>query len=250
MLAVIGGSGVTGLDIMQVVRREVARTPYGAPSGPLVFGNISEKPALFLARHGPGHIYPPHCVNYRANLQAIKDAGATALIAIAVVGGIADNAAPGTIVIPDQIIDYTYGREHTFFDGTDRRVEHIDFTLPYDESLRSQLLDAAQACGRRALATGVYAATQGPRLETAAEINRIAGDGGTLVGMTGMPEASLARELALPYAHLCVVSNWAAGRGDSVNKISHEDIFSTIESSVADVLKIIEQFVATYSTDA
>ncbi len=242
MLAVIGGSGVAGLNVMRVLRREIVRTPYGEPSAPLVFGDISGAKVLFLVRHGPGHIHPPHCVNYRANMQALKHSGATAVVAIAAVGGIGDTAAPGKIVVPSQIIDYTYGREHTYFDGADRRVEHIDFTEPYDAALRSNLLTAAKAAGVAAVDDGVYAATQGPRLETAAEINRIARDGGTVVGMTGMPEAALASELGLPYAHLCVVSNWAAGRGDSQRVISHADINKTLEQSVNGVQQILLQF--------
>lgn len=242
MLAVIGGSGVAGLNVMKVVRREIVRTHYGEPSAPLVFGEIAGTPMLFLVRHGPGHIHPPHCVNYRANMQALKHCGVTAVVAIAAVGGIGETAGPGNVVVPSQIIDYTYGREHTYFDGADRRVEHVDFTEPYDASLRTALLKAASEARVPVVANGVYAATQGPRLETAAEINRISRDGGTVVGMTGMPEAALARELALPYAHLCVVSNWAAGRGNSKTAISHALIQQTLDDSVGRVQQIIAQF--------
>jgi 5'-deoxy-5'-methylthioadenosine phosphorylase len=241
MFAVIGGSGVAGLSVMKVIRREIARTPYGEPSGPLVFGEIAGVPVVFIARHGPGHVFPPHCVNYRANMRALQDAGATAVIAIAAVGGISADAKPGSVAVPSQIIDYTYGREHTYFDGNDRRVEHVDFTQPYDESLRQRLLVAAAAANVAVVSDGVYAATQGPRLESAGEINRIANDGGTLVGMTGMPEAGLARELGLAYAHLCVVSNWAAGRGDSATKISHGALMATLDASVGKVQQVIAQ---------
>jgi 5'-methylthioinosine phosphorylase len=242
MLAVIGGSGVVGSAVFEMTRRAIARTPYGEPSGPINFGLIAGKEAAFIARHGPGHIHPPHRVNYRANVWALKDAGAHAVISIAAVGGISDDAAPGTIVIPDQIIDYTYGREHTYFDGGDRQVRHIDFTLPYDRALRSTILAAAANAGETVVKRGTYAATQGPRLETMAEINRLAGDGATLVGMTGMPEAALARELDLPYAHICVVANWAAGRGDSHSGISHDAIEATMRASVARVAKIISAY--------
>jgi 5'-methylthioinosine phosphorylase len=247
MFAVIGGSGVAGLNVMRVLRREIARTPYGSPSGPLVFGEISGGPMVFLARHGPGHILPPHCVNYRANLRALSDAGVKAVIAIAAVGGITRDSPPGAIVVPHQIIDYTYGREHTYFDGTDRRVEHVDFTQPYDEALRSALLKAANAAKVTTVEGGVYAATQGPRLESAAEINRIANDGGSLVGMTGMPEAGLARELGLAYAHLCVVSNWAAGRGDSEKRISHEHLLATLDANVARVMQVVAQYATNHA---
>lgn len=242
MFAVIGGSGVVGSTLMNIERRQIARTPYGEPSGPLNFATIGGRPAVFISRHGPGHIYPPHRVNYRANLWALREAGASAVIALAAVGGIGGDSGPGTIVIPDQIIDYTYGREHTFFDGNDKQVVHIDFTLPYDSALRSALISAAQAAGEPVVGKGVYAATQGPRLETAAEINRLAGDGGTLVGMTGMPEAALARELGLAYAHVCVVSNWAAGRGNSVEQISHEAIEATMRGSLERVATIIRAY--------
>jgi 5'-methylthioinosine phosphorylase len=244
MFAVIGGSGVVGSALMQMERRAVARTPYGEPSGPLVFAKVSGKSTVFIARHGPGHIHPPHKVNYRANIWAVKDAGADAVVSIAAVGGVGVDTAPGAIVIPDQIIDYTYGREHTYFDGGDRQVRHIDFTQPYDAALRTALLSAAESAGERVLSHGTYGATQGPRLETTAEIDRMARDGATLVGMTGMPEAALARELDLPYAHICVVANWAAGRGSSKEEISHDAIERTMEASIARVASIIAAFAA------
>jgi 5'-methylthioinosine phosphorylase len=239
MLAIIGGSGVVGSAVMPTTRREIARTPYGAPSSPLYFGEIGGREAVFLARHGPGHIHPPHKVNYRANLWALQDAGATAIVSLATVGGIAADCSPGAIVIPNQLIDYTYGREHTFFDGGDKQVRHIDFTHPYDRALRDRIIRAARTIGERVLEQGTYGATQGPRLETTAEITRMAQDGCTLVGMTGMPEAALARELDLAYAHLCVVANWAAGRGNSMETISHEAIEETMRGVVPKVAQII-----------
>lgn len=242
MLAVIGGSGLAGLGQMKVIRREIARTPFGEPSGPLVFGKINDVTVLFIARHGPGHVLAPHRINYRANVWALKQAGATDVLAVAAVGGITSDVGPGTIVVPDQIIDYTYGREHTFCDGSDRTVVHVDFTRPYSDPLRDLLLNASNSAGETVVKNGVYAASQGPRLETAAEIARMARDGATLVGMTGMPEAALARELSLRYAHLCVVSNWAAGCGDSKVKISHDDINTTLDESIARVQKVIVAF--------
>ena len=224
---------------MKVIRREIARTPFGEPSGPLVIGQMNDTPMLFLARHGPGHIHAPHRVNYRANIWALRQAGATDVLAVAAVGGMADDTGPGAIVAPDQIIDYTYGREHTFCDGSDRKVMHVDFTRPYSDELRDTVLRAARSAGEAVNGSGVYGATQGPRLETAAEIRRMSRDGATLVGMTGMPEAALARELSLRYAHLCVVSNWAAGCGNSINTISHDDIEATLERSIGRVQKII-----------
>lgn len=233
---------MAGLGQMKVVRREIARTPFGEPSGPLVFGEMNDVPVLFIARHGPGHILAPHRINYRANVWALKQAGATDVLAVAAVGGITNDVGPGTIVVPDQIIDYTYGREHTFCDGSDRTVVHVDFTRPYSDPLRDLLLEASSTVGETVVTSGVYGASQGPRLETAAEIARMARDGATLVGMTGMPEAALARELSLRYAHLCVVSNWAAGCGDSKVKISHDDINATLDESIARVQKVIVAF--------
>lgn len=239
MLAIIGGSGVGQLFDLPDRRRRIFRTPYGDPSAPLVVANVAGRETLFLARHGSGHVLPPHRINYRANIHALKQAGATAIVALASVGGIAPDAGPGVIAVPHQILDYTYGREATFFDGADRVVRHVDFTEPYDASLRRRLIDAAAAVGEPVLDQGVYAATQGPRLETAAEIIRLRQDGATLVGMTGMPEAVLARELDVPYAHLCFVVNWAAGMGDSARAIDLAAIDRTIVGCVERVRRVV-----------
>lgn len=244
MLAIIGGSGLTQLASLGGLRREVVRTPYGEPSGAITFGELCGKPVLFLARHGYGHTIPPHEINYRANLWALRECGASAVLAVASVGSIRADLTPGGIVIPDQIIDYTWGRKSTYHEGADCTVTHIDFTEPFDRSLRTRLIAAAAAVGVAASDRGVYAATQGPRLETAAEINRFEGDGADLVGMTAMPEAALARELDLPYAAINVVANYAAGRGDSSTGISFEGIQAVLEVSMGQVRAIIERFVA------
>ncbi len=229
MLAIIGGSGLTKLSTLAIARREVVRTPYGEPSSALVFGQVAGRDAVFLARHGHGHTIPPHRVNYRANLRALKDAGATAVVAVASVGGIRGHA-PGELVLPHQLIDYTWGRAQTYFDGGGLPVVHVDFTHPYTPELRAACLDAASEAGIALTDGGVYGAVNGPRLETAAEIERLDRDGVTLVGMTGMPEAALARELELPYVAICVVVNHAAGRGDSALAISMEALVQTLES--------------------
>ena len=192
MLAIIGGSGLSSLAGLEAASRTVVRTPYGEPSCPVTVGRLKGKPAAFLARHGHGHTIAPHEINYRANLWALKDQGARAIVSVATVGGIVAELAPGTLVVPDQIIDYTWGRKHTFFEG-EAAVTHVDFTEPYAAPLRRAVLAAADECAERVHDGGVYGATQGPRLETAAEIDRLARDGATLVGMTGMPEASLSR---------------------------------------------------------
>jgi 5'-methylthioadenosine phosphorylase len=244
VLAIIGGSGLTRLASLEVGKRKVARTPYGEPSGALTFGRIGKEDVVFLARHGYGHTIAPHEVNYRANLWALKQAGAGAVVSVASVGAIRNDIWPGTLVLPHQIMDYTWGRASTFFEGPGTPVNHIDFTQPYSQPLRSRILGAASACGERIMDGGVYAATQGPRLETAAEINRLEGDGADIVGMTGMPEAALAREIALEYAAIAVVANYAAGRGDSAHAVSLDKIETVLDEAMGRVRRIIEQLCA------
>ncbi len=241
MLAIIGGSGLTQLANLNIERREVVRTPYGEPSGVLLFGRVCSMNVVFLARHGYGHTIPPHMVNYRANLWALHKAGATGVLSVASVGGIRADLGPGVLVVPHQIIDYTHGRRGTFFDGVDGPVVHVDFTEPYDPVLRRRILAAAGEAGEAVVDGAVYAATQGPRLETAAEIERLARDGADVVGMTGMPEAALARELDLPYAALNVVVNWAAGRADSEHEIRFEKIEQTAQSAMSRVRRVIDR---------
>jgi len=241
VLAIIGGSGLSKLGNMEVTNRRVARTPYGEPSGALTFGRICDTDVVFLARHGYGHTIPPHQVNYRANLWALKEAGALEVISVASVGGIEDELGPGTLALPHQIIDYTWGRPSTYFDGAGAPVNHIDFTEPYSQPLRARILKAAKAAGQPLVDRGVYAATQGPRLETAAEINRLARDGAGMVGMTGMPEAALAREISLEYAALAVVANYAAGRGDSARAVPLDRIGAVLDEAMGRVRRIIEK---------
>jgi len=242
MLAIIGGSGLTRLSTLAVAHREVVRTPYGDPSSTLLFGQIAGRDAVFLARHGHGHTIPPHRVNYRGNLWALKNKGARAVVAVASVGGIR-GCGPGDLVLPDQLIDYTSGREATFFDGGEGNVAHVDFTHPYSPELRVRCLAAAASAGIALVDGGVYGAVNGPRLETAAEIDRLERDGATLVGMTGMPEAALARELGLAYVAICVVVNHAAGRGDSATEISMEGITQVLESGMDKVRALLDHVV-------
>jgi 5'-deoxy-5'-methylthioadenosine phosphorylase len=240
MLAIIGGSGLTRLSTLAVAHREVVRTPYGEPSSALLYGQIAGRDVIFLARHGHGHTIPPHRVNYRANLWALKERGASAILAVASVGGIAPAYRPGDLVLPHQLLDYTGGRETTFFDGSDRVVIHVDFTEPYSQPLREHCLAAAVAGAIAVRDGGVYAAVSGPRLETAAEIDRLERDGATMVGMTGMPEAALARELGLDYAAIAVVVNQAAGRGDSAHAISMASIADVLETAMDKVRSLID----------
>lgn len=244
MLAIIGGSGLTQLANLTVTRRLAVRTPYGEPSGPLTFGVVAGREIVFLARHGYGHTIPPHQVNYRANIWALHEQGVREVLAVASVGGIRADMTPGALALPDQIIDYTHGREATFFTLEDRGVHHVDFTWPYDNALRARCRAAAARAGVTVIDGGTYAATQGPRLETAAEINRLERDGAAIVGMTGMPEAILARELGLQYAAITLVANHAAGRGSSSEQISINDMAAILDAGMAKVRSIIEQMAA------
>jgi len=244
MLAVIGGSGLSKLATLEVTQRKAVRTPYGEPSGALTFGRIRGKDLVFLARHGYGHTVAPHEVNYRANLWALKEQQVEGVISVASVGGIRADLGPGRLLVPHQIIDYTWGRHATYFEGTGTPVTHIDFTEPYTQALRRRILAGAQACGESIVDGGVYAATQGPRLESAAEINRLERDGADIVGMTGMPEAALARELGLDYAAIAVSANYAAGRSDSAQAIALDRIEAVLGEAMGRVRRIIEQLVA------
>jgi 5'-methylthioadenosine phosphorylase len=232
MYAIIGGSGLAKLSALSDTRRQVMRTPYGEPSGALTFGKFAGRDVVFLARHGYGHTISPHEINYRANIWALKELQVVGIFAVATVGGVREAYGPGTLVVPDQIIDYTHSRQNTFFGGGGGAVVHVDFTQPYSTRLRRVLLAASAQCGEPVFDGGVYACTQGPRLETAAEIERIARDGGDLVGMTGMPEAVLAREAELDYATLCVVVNHAAGRGSSAEKIELAALDQMMQTTV------------------
>lgn len=239
MRAIIGGSGLGQIPELRLTRREVVRTPFGDPSCALSFGMLGDHEVVFLARHGYGHTLAPHQINYRANLWALHEVGAGAILSVATVGGIREDLSPGQLVLPDQLIDYTFGRASTFFEGPDNPVTHVDFTHPYDAGLRQQVLASATAVGQKVFMGGTYGCTQGPRLETAAEIRRMAQDGCDLVGMTGMPEAVLARELELPYATLAVVANAAAGIGGSRQSISMPEIRATLDEAMGRVCGIL-----------
>lgn len=243
MYAVIGGSGLSQLPGFEITHRRVQRTPYGEPSGAITIGQLAGREIVFLARHGYGHTIAPHQINYRANIWALAQMELDGIVAVASVGGINPDMLPGQLVIPDQIMDYTYGRAHTFFEGESEAVQHIDFTWPYDKGLRTALSHAADAIGEEVTMGACYACTQGPRLETAAEVKRLARDGADLVGMTGMPEAALARELQIPYAHLALVVNAAAGVGDSAVEISHADIAKTVQQGMGRVMAVVKSLV-------
>lgn len=238
-LAIIGGTGLARLSELKIVHKQMVNTPYGPASAPLIIGELCNESVVFIARHGHGHTIPPHKINYQANIWALKSLGVEQIIAVAAVGGISNKMSPKTVVVPDQLIDYTYGREHTFFSDDFNPDRHIDFTWPYTLRLRQALLEAAKSHQDfEVVDGGVYAATQGPRLETAAEINKLEKDGCDIVGMTGMPEAALARELEIDYATCAVVANWGAGRCNS--EITMDEIETNLIEGMKRVRKLIE----------
>jgi 5'-methylthioinosine phosphorylase len=242
-LAVIGGTGLYDFKGLEKAERVLVETPYGPASGPVVVGTLGGRRIGFLARHGINHTVAPHRINYRANLWALQHLGAHRVLGINAVGGIGDAYGPRVTAVPHQLIDYTWGRVSTFADEEKDEVRHIDFTDPYHEGLRQHLLRAADAASVDAVDHGVYAATQGPRLETAAEIERLRRDGADLVGMTGMPEAVLARELELEYACLALVANWAAGCGGQAS-ISMDEIYANLRACTERVPAVVAALLA------
>jgi len=240
-LAIIGGTGLSALDGLEITEQRVVDTPFGQPSSVLSVGNLQGESVIFLPRHGEGHTHPPHKINYRANIWALHTAGVKQIIAIAAVGGIRNDLPPGMIAIPDQIIDYTYGREQSFYSDDFTADKHIDFSYPYDDQLRQHLLNAAKNKGIDVVNGGTYGATQGPRLETAAEIKRMAQDGCAMVGMTGMPEAYLARELGMDYATCALMVNWAAGL--TFGTITMEQIEHTLAGGMDQVKQVLAELI-------
>lgn len=236
-IGIIGGTGLTQINSLNITGEKVLDTPFGKPSAPYVMGKLEGKEVVFLARHGNPHVLPPHKVNYRANIWGFKQLGIKQIISVAAVGGITENMAPAHIAIPDQVIDYSYGREHTFFADDLEEVTHIDFTYPYTPSLRAKLINLAAKKNIAISPIATYGCTQGPRLETAAEIARMERDGCDIVGMTGMPEAALAREAELDYAAIAVVANWGAGKIEG--EISMDEIHQHIEKGMGNTLELL-----------
>jgi len=247
MLAIIGGTGLSELQGFEQLEKVAVKTPYDRSKVRLLRVGSGDKEFIFLPRHGAGHKIPPHKINYRANIAALSDLGVTEIVAANAVGAIHGDLLPGSVAVPDQLIDYSYSRDVSFYDGKLKTVHHIDFTNPYSEVIRQRILQATEAVNSRALtscevmASGVYACTQGPRLETAAEIRRLAQDGCDMVGMTGMPEASLARELEIEYASLALSVNWAAGLSE--DPITLDDIHAVLESGMEFVSAVITEIV-------
>src|SRR5688572_1286572 len=242
-LAVIGGTGVYRIAELENVESHLPETRYGFPSGPVRVGRIDGHRVAFLARHGEEHGVPPHKINYRANLVALQMIGATRVLALNTVGGITERFGPRVLACPDQLIDYTWGRISTLSEEPGTPVLHVDFGDPYTPALRAQILAAAQRSGVALVDGGCYGATQGPRLETRAEIARMRRDGCDLVGMTGMPEAGLARELGLQYACLAIVANWAAGCGDAT-EITMDEVLANVDAASAGIPVLLRSLLA------
>ncbi len=242
-IAIIGGTGLTELEGLHIYDVKEMDTPFGVPSSAISLGEINGKKVAFLARHGNPHTIPPHKVNYRANIAALAGMGIKKIIAVNAVGGIRSEMAPAHVCVPDQIIDYTWGRASTFFEDDLDQVTHIDFTFPFTESLRQTLLLAANTLGIPVSDNAVYGCTQGPRLETAAEIKKMERDGCDIVGMTGMPEAALAAEMNLEYACVALSVNWAAGKTDHI--ITMEEIHAAIDAGMDKVCAIVAEVVST-----
>lgn len=240
-LAIIGGTGLSQLEGLKILERTRLETPYGAPSDDFVSGELNGRKIIFLARHGNPHTIAPHKINYRANIWGLKQFGVEQILAVAAVGGITKLMEPAHIAIPDQIIDYSYDRKQTFFEDDLSEVTHIDFTHPYTQSLRAKLIRAASDAQIEIQPIGTYGCTQGPRLETAAEIKRMMQDGCDLVGMTGMPEAALAKELAIDYAAIAVIANWAAGLTDG--EITMAEIQQHLHKGMAKTATLIRTYI-------
>jgi 5'-methylthioinosine phosphorylase len=241
-LAIIGGTGLTQLSDLTIIKRDKLTTPYGSPSADFITGELNQKEVIFLARHGNPHTIAPHKINYRANIWGLKHLGVEQIIAVAAVGGITEDMIPAHIAIPDQIIDYSHGRLHTFFEDENYPVTHIDFSYPYNQKLRAALIIAAANANINISPIGTYGCTQGPRLETVAEIKRLEKDGCNVVGMTGMPEAALAKELEMDYAAISVIANWAAGK--TAGEITMAEIEQNLHAGMENIAQLLKVFIA------
>lgn len=234
-IAIIGGTGVYDPQILTQVRERRIETPFG----PVLFqiGVYKEREIAFLARHGTGHSIPPHMVNYRANIWALKKEGVRQIIATTAVGSLNPAMQPGDFVLLHQFLDFTKSRDNTFFTGGERGVVHVDMTEPYCSSLRQVLVAAANKVGVRMHNKGVYVCTEGPRFETPAEIRMFAKLGGDVVGMTGVPEVVLAREAEMCYAGISMVTNFAAGMAGQV--LTHGEVLAMMQQNSQNLRKVI-----------
>jgi 5'-methylthioadenosine phosphorylase len=244
-MAIIGGTGVYDPDIMSDIKDETVSTPYG--DVPLKIGVYRNRPLAFMNRHGDGHSVPPHLVNYRANIAALKKIGVKCILATAAVGSLNPAMQPGHFVFVDQFLDLTHARPATFFDGGDAGVVHIDMTNPYCAELRDVLSRAARSERLAAHPSGTYVCTDGPRFETAAEIKMYRLLGGDLVGMTGVPEAPLAREAEICYATVAMVTNYAAGISPA--NLTHQEVLDTMRQNGSNIRRLLMQAVVWINPD-
>jgi 5'-methylthioadenosine phosphorylase len=235
---VIAGSGIYHMPELEIINSVKLRSPYGEPSDIFRIGRLSGKEVAFLPRHGSMHHIPPHRINYRANIWGFRELGVKKILTIGATGGISKKMRPGAIIVLDQIIDMTSGRDATFYDEDE--VVHIDFTEPFCPNLRKALIDAAAKTGTTVVKKGTYIAVNGPRLETAAEIKAFARHGADVVGMTGMPEAVLARELEICLAGLAVVTNAAAGLTEG--KLTATEVVEAMKSSTEQIKALLKAF--------
>lgn len=234
-IGVIGGSGLYEIEGLRVKGVQRAATPYGEPSDAYRVCELADKEFVFLSRHGSPHHIPPHRINYRANIWGFMEMGVERIMAVSAVGGIKTGLRPGDVVIPYQIIDMTHGRSNTFYDK--EQVVHIDFTEPYCRELRASFMLAGKRAAIGLKESGVYVCTNGPRLETRAEIRAFAAAGADIVGMTSMPEACLARELEICYGGIAVVTNEAAGMSES--KLTAKEVVETMKMSAEIVKRLL-----------
>jgi len=242
-LAIIGGTGLSNINEIKSIRHQVFATPYGEPSGPFTIGELAGCEVVFLPRHGYNHRIPPHQINYRANIWALRELGIKRVLAIGAVTAVRPGLHPGDLLVPDQIIDYTHNRGATFYEGDLTAVTHIDFRYPYAQPLREAFLRTASALDVPIHDGGVYGARQGPRLETLAEVHKISQDGCDVIGMTGMPEAALAREAALDYAALNVLINSAAA-DQATERLSISEMNDTFRDSMDTVRAMLVYMLA------
>ncbi|MBE3578206.1 MAG: S-methyl-5'-thioadenosine phosphorylase [Limnochordales bacterium] len=239
-VAIIGGSGVYDLEGFESEGPVRVETPYGAVE--VFAGRLAGRPVYFLPRHGTGHALPPHRVNYRGNIWALRELGVTQVLATNAVGSLRYDLRPGRLVAVDQFLDFTRGRPGTFFDGSDGRVVHTDLTEPYCPRLRALIVAAARALDLDVEEKGCYVCAEGPRYETAAEIRFFRQAGGDVVGMTGVPETVLAREAGLCYAAVALVTNMGAGMEPVT--LRHEDVVSRMQEGAGALRQLLTRVVA------
>lgn len=228
MLAIMGSNELLQRLGLNIIRRQIIRTPYGLPSSPIVFVAIGEQEVAFLIRHGYANYLAPHEINYRANIWALKEAKVDNIVSISTVYALNPIITPGQLVVPNDIIDNTYSREHTFFENSTRPVPNMSFEEPYSKSLRELILQKTKSLNIQCHSQAVYACLQGPRLPTGTEIKILKQHGADVLGMTGMPEAILARELDLNYAHVCNVIDQLPSQNLPQNQTALHDIQTII----------------------